>query len=337
MSSNLKSLPLPASSFSGSGRSGKYFLNLNGSIVTLTASYLTVALFTTFINKLLFTNSEYKFPYPLFTVLFQLVITFIFMTLWSIIKPFPHLFAPAKFQWNSILAKHIGPLTITYICIIVFNSSFLKYVETTTYHFAHSLSIVFSILFSRSMLQTEIPRHVQSAAIIIIFGISTGSMGYLNFSLAGFFYTLAWPALVALYGIYLKKTLIYLKNDIWCLLQYNTVMSIAVMAPIVLLSGELNEIFSTVWFWDEFGFWLQMIITALIGLGLNTITLIFLMNTSPLSLTIAGVLKTVIQSFTAVLLFGNRMTLLNILGFLIALAGCCYTIFTNSRLIKNNF
>lgn len=68
-------------------------------------------------------------------------------------------------------------------------------------------------------------------------------------------------------------------------------MSIAIMIPLVLLSGELNEIFSTVWFWDEFGFWLQMFLTAMTGFAVNISMLLFLMNTSPLTLSIASVCK----------------------------------------------
>lgn len=36
-------------------------------------------------------------------------------------------------------------------------------------------------------------------------------------------------------------------------------MSIVILIPLVVLSGELRDIFTTVWFWDEFGFWLQMV------------------------------------------------------------------------------
>lgn len=68
-------------------------------------------------------------------------------------------------------------------------------------------------------------------------------------------------------------------------------MAIVVLAPFVLLSGELNEIFSTVWFWDEFGFWLQMILISLTGMIVQISMLIFLVYTSPLSLTVASVSK----------------------------------------------
>lgn len=120
-----------------------------------------------------------------------------------------------RLGWDSTVAIRVAPLTIVYICVIIFNPLFLQHVEITTYHFAHSLTIAFSILFSLLMLHIEQSQRILSACIIIVFGICIGSMGFLNFSLVGAFYCLSWPAIVALYGIYLKKTLVVVRNDVW--------------------------------------------------------------------------------------------------------------------------
>jgi GDP-fucose transporter C1 len=127
---------------------------------------------------------------------------------------FSHTRNPAL-TWDSTVAIRVAPLTIVYMCVIIYNPLFLQHVETTAYQFAHSLSVAFSILLSYLMLRTEISQRINSACIVVIFGTSVGSMGYLNFSWVGAFYCLAWPAIVAMYGIYLKKTLIALRNDFW--------------------------------------------------------------------------------------------------------------------------
>lgn len=240
-------------------------------------------------------------------------------------KPFRHsiLRIPTP-SWDSSVAIRVAPLTIVYICVIIFNPLFLQHVEITTYHFAHSLIIAFSLLFSYLMLRVEQHQRIVSACVIIMFGTSIGAMGNLNFSLVGAFYSISWPAIVALYGIYVKKTLLALRNDVWALVQYNTIMSIAIMVPLVMLSGELHDIFSTVWFWDEFGFWLQMLITAMTGFAVNIAMLLLLMQTSPLTLIVASVCKTSIQALVVAVIFGNRMTLLNLSGMLITLVGSAY-------------
>ncbi|CEP17227.1 hypothetical protein [Parasitella parasitica] len=321
MSSRLGGLPLPAGSLSSekaAGRGGaKLFMNPNGTVLSSVSAYIAVSIFSTFVNKLLFTYSEYKFPYPCFTVFFQLVISLMFMIVWSQLGPFRHTLPRIPtLNWDSTVAIRVAPLTIVYICIIIFNPLFLQHVEITTYHFAHSLTLAFSIMFSYLMLRIEQPQRIVSACVMVIFGTCIGSMGNLNFSLVGAFYTLAWPAIVALYGIYLKKTLIALKNDLWALVQYNTIMSVAIMVPLVLLSGELNEIFSTVWFWDEFGFWLQMFITTMTGFGVNISMLLLLMHTSPLTLSVASVCK-------------------NMSGMAISLAGSVYFAYLRSTESKS--
>lgn len=100
------------------------------------------------------------------------------------------------------------------MCVIIFNPLFLQHVEVTTYQFAHSLSIAFMIIFSYYMLKLETPKPVNSACLIVMFGTCVGAMGYLNFSIVGAFYTIAWPIVLVVYRIYLKKTLGALKNDI---------------------------------------------------------------------------------------------------------------------------
>lgn len=65
------------------------------------------------------------------------------------------------------------------------------------------------------MLRVETSPRVKSACIIVLFGTCVSSMGYLSFSLVGAFYAVAWPTVISIYGIYLKKTLTSLKNDFW--------------------------------------------------------------------------------------------------------------------------
>lgn len=119
------------------------------------------------------------------------------------------------FQWDSTVAIRVAPLTIVYMCVIIFNPMFLQHVEVTSYHFSHSLSIAFSILFTFVGLRTDTSPRVKSACILIMFGTCVSSLGYLNFSVVGAFYALAWPTLISMYGVYLKKTLTSLKNDFW--------------------------------------------------------------------------------------------------------------------------
>ncbi|KAI9247233.1 hypothetical protein BY458DRAFT_446424 [Sporodiniella umbellata] len=303
-------------------------MNIVSKISSLSLLYLVTTISVTFFNKLLFTTSEYKFTYPFFTTLFQLCVSFIFMTLWSAFNPIKSAFwRIPRFRFDSSVAIRVAPLSVVYLCIVIFNPLFLQHVEVTTYHFSHSLSIAFSLIFSFYMLQMEPAPSVNSACVIIMLGICIGSMGSLNFSLAGAFYAVAWPAVVAIYGIYLKKTLSALKNDVWALVQYNTVLSIATLTALVILSGELKLVFTDVWFLDELGFWLQMIITSMTGFAVNFIMILLLLYTTPLTLTVCSINKTILQAFMASIIFGNRLSLLNVSGLLVSLGGSLYYVY----------
>ncbi|CEI93406.1 hypothetical protein RMCBS344292_07640 [Rhizopus microsporus] len=249
------------------------------------------------------------------------------MILWSSCRPVRSMHIP-RFSWDSSVAIRVAPLSIVYMCVIIFNPLFLRHVETTAYHFSHSLSIAFSLIFSFYMLQVEPSQNLISACIIVMFGFCIGSMGQLNFSLAGVFYALAWPAVVAIYGIYVKKTVAALRNDVWLLIQYNTAMSIVTLIPLVLLSGELKEVLTNVWFLDEFGFWLQMVITSFTGFAVNVAMIYLLIHTTPLTLAVASANKSIVQAFIATIVFGNSMSLLNAAGMLTALGGTLFYIYT---------
>ncbi|KAI8389414.1 hypothetical protein BD560DRAFT_381559 [Blakeslea trispora] len=321
MTNRLEDLPLPASSSRKPGTVN--FMTSSTTLTTVTTAYMIIAIATTLINKLLFTYSEYKFPYPLFTVLFQLSISLSVLMLWSQWQPIQNPALQFTFQWDRSIARRTMPLAIIYVCIVLFHSLYLQHVEANNHHFTQSLSIGFSMLFSYLMLNTDYSRNVKSACVLIVFGTCVISMGYINFSLVGIFYSLAWPAMVALYGIYLKKTLLALRHNIWMVIQYNTLLSVVLLIPFVLLSGELTEIFTTVWFWDEFGFWLQMLITSMAGLGLNAIMMVLLTYSSPLTLTVVMTSKTLVQTVLIAILFGNRLSLSNVMGIMIGLMGCC--------------
>ncbi|KAI8883153.1 hypothetical protein K501DRAFT_92621, partial [Backusella circina FSU 941] len=173
-------------------------------------------------------------------------------------------------------------------------------------------------------MRTVNRQRIITACSMMVFGTLVSSMGYLNFSLAGIFYAISWPAIFALYGIYMKRSLLALKNDYWTLIQYNLIVSAIVLVPFSFLSGEISDIFSTVWFWDEVGFWIQMIITSVIGLGVNVLMVLVLIYTSPVTLIVLAVTKTAIQALLVALLFGNRISFLNTSGLIIVLASSAF-------------
>lgn len=53
------------------------------------------------------------------------------------------------------------------------------------------------------------------SCLIVFIGFVLGSIGEIEFSLSGLLYGILSSMFVALYGIYVKKCLVYVDNDQW--------------------------------------------------------------------------------------------------------------------------
>lgn len=177
--------------------------------------------------------------------------------LFSIIPPY---------EFDTNIAKRVAPLTVVYVLMLAFNNLCLQYVEVTFYQVARSLSIHFSILFTYVILGKKTSTAAIGACAIVFLGFVIGSYGEINFSWEGLIYGVGSSAFVALYGIYVQKSLAIVDNNQWRLLHYNTTLSTIILLPMVLFSGEVTEILENVQFLDEFGFWLLMV-RPLMGLA----------------------------------------------------------------------
>jgi len=194
--------------------------------------------------------------------------------------------------------------------MLALNNLCLKYVEVTFYQVARSLSINFTILFTYLILGQKTSPSALLACFIVFLGFAIGSYGEINFSWAGIFYGVGSSAFVALYGIYVKKTLSAVDNNQWRLLHYNTTLALLMLGPLVLLSGEVNEILANVDFLDNVNFWALMTVTGITGFGINIAMFLQVKYTSALTNTISGTAKSCVQTMLAAMIFQNTITVL---------------------------
>lgn len=99
--------------------------------------------------------------------------------------------------------------------MLALNNLCLQYVEVTFYQVARSLTILFNIFFTYTMLGTATSAPAMVACGIVFAGFIIGSYGEINFSWAGIVYGVGSSLFVALYGIYVKKTLAVVDNNQW--------------------------------------------------------------------------------------------------------------------------
>ncbi|KAI8353157.1 hypothetical protein B0O80DRAFT_387415 [Mortierella sp. GBAus27b] len=279
-----------------------------GQIASAIAFYWVASLSVVFLNKTILSGSEYRFPYPLFVTLFQLVVALVLLVVSGHLgKRSPPAMVP-PFEFNTDLAIKIAPLSVVYVLMLTLNNLCLQLVEVTFYQVARSLSIFFNILFTWTMLRQRTSGPAMLACGVVVLGFFVGSYGETNFSWAGLLAGVGSSIFVALYGIYVKKTLALVDNNQWRLLHYNTAISIILLTPIVLFSGEMGEIWREVYFLDDFGFWFLMTITGVAGFLINTAMFLQIKYTTALTNTISGTAKSCVQTLLAMVFYQNPIT-----------------------------
>lgn len=155
---------------------------------------------------------------------------------------------------------------------------------------ARSLHIIFQVLLTYLLLGTTTSFVVLQACAVICAGYVLGSWGEVNFSWTGLLFGMGASFFTALNALYVKKTLAVVNDDQWLLLIYNTVNSILVLAPFVLLSGELTAI-NKLPFLGEPQFWIGMVVSAVLGFLINIASFLQIKFTSPLTHMISGTAK----------------------------------------------
>merc|ERR1712137_1253322 len=133
------------------------------------------------------------------------------------------------------MAIRVSPLALVYIAMIMTNNMCLSFVEVSYYQIARSLSILFSVIFSKLLLGKSTSNPVLVSCGIVFVGYVLSTKGEMNFSLQGAVYGLISSIFVALNGIVVSKTLSSTNNDTWLLMLHNTILSIVLMIPFLVV------------------------------------------------------------------------------------------------------
>lgn len=172
------------------------------------------------------------------------------------------------------------------------------------------------LLFS-SAFGLEKPTFMELNIVVIIsLGVALASLGELLFSWTGFFYQIsgiiAESGRLTLTGVLLKK----LKLDSLSTLYYVAPLC-AVFNIIVFLLMEAGEIP-----WDRVftGSFINMLLfNGAVAFSLNIASVMLIAHTSPLILTLAGIVKDILLVFMSMSIFGSPVTTLQFLGYAVTL------------------
>ncbi|KFM67563.1 GDP-fucose transporter 1, partial [Stegodyphus mimosarum] len=282
-------------------------------IVAVVSSYWFVSISLVFINKHLLSSDNFKIDAPLFITCFQCAVTvFLCIILKVLTSVLPSIFTFPDIHLNTNILRSVLPLSIIFVAMITFNNLCLKFVGVPFYYIGRSLTTVFNVILTFTVLHLRVSLKALACCIVIIFGFilgvnEEGVSGSL--SVKGVIYGILASFFVSLYSIYMKKILPVVEGSIWRLTYYNNINAIALFLPLMLLFGEVKTVFDFELLGDIY-FWILMIIGGTFGFAIGYVTGLQIKVTSPLTHNISGTAKACAQTVAAVAWFQEEKSLL---------------------------
>jgi solute carrier family 35 (GDP-fucose transporter), member C1 len=226
------------------------------------------------------------------------------------------------FEFDLNIAKKVMPLTIIYLCMVVFNNLCLQYVQVSFYQVARSLTVLWTALFTKLILGKSVSYFRMLAVCVVFIGFVIGSKGEKLFDWGGLIFGVVASIFVALYGIYVKRVLPAVNDNEWRLLIYNTLLALVLLMPIVVIAGEGIVLDPRATDIEVTAFtWAAIFASGLVGFLINIAIFMQIKYTSPLTNAISGTVKAAVQTLLGVVLFGNIISAMNFIGIVVVIGG----------------
>lgn len=295
-----------------------------GRVAAIIASYWCISISLVFANKLLVSddNKASTIPAPLFVTWYQCFVTVILVYALGTLDgsvPLFHEFVPQAYSWPT--GKRVLPLSVCFVGMMSVSNLCLKYVEVSFYQVARSLTIVFNVMLTFVLLGQRTSWRVCLCLCVVIAGFLAGAEGEVNFSIVGTVFGVSSSLLLALNGIYTKKTFSVVNNSHSTLVFYNNVHACFILPVVSVLTGEHLII------WENFDklyepmFWVLMNFSAVMGTMIGIVIVMQIQATSPLTSVISGTAKAGTQTVLALYVWGNSITATAALGVMMVLGG----------------
>ncbi|KYQ47286.1 putative GDP-fucose transporter [Trachymyrmex zeteki] len=269
-----------------------------------------VSIFTVFMNKALLSSDAVNLNAPLFVTWFQCIVSVaIFFILRILSQWFPgciEITDGSPFKKDTL--KKVLPLSIWFAAMIATNNLCLKYVGVAFYYVGRSLTTVFNVVFTYTLLGQTTSSKCIACCTIIIFGFWLGvDQEHVagSLSILGTFFGVLGSLSLSLYSIRTKQTLPIVNEDIWLLSYYNNLYSIIIFIPLMIISGE----HITVYNYEKLGypfFWIGMTIGGIFGFAIGYFTALQIKVTSPLTHNVSGTAKACAQTILATYWFNEK-------------------------------
>eukprot|EP01114_Cavostelium_apophysatum_P012999 TRINITY_DN305_c0_g1_i4.p1 TRINITY_DN305_c0_g1~~TRINITY_DN305_c0_g1_i4.p1 ORF type:complete len:326 (+),score=41.29 TRINITY_DN305_c0_g1_i4:153-1130(+) len=282
------------------------------------AFYAVVSISTTFFNKAVL--SEWQFKYPNFILLSQHVFTLIFLEFLKFMNfiSFP---TPEMSKCRSLL-----PVSLLYSLNVGVALTALENLNIPMYGVLKRLTILVVLVGERFLINKSSSGRVKISVGIIVCGAIVAGMGDLSFDPYSYAMALLSCCAQAGYLIWVAKSGAENGLNNFGLLYYNSLLAIPFVSLFVLLNNELPSVIAYPHI-TSFNFEVCFLLNLLLGCLLNYSMFLCTTVNSPLTTTVVGQLKNVLSVLLGFFLLGGvKFNTVNVAGlFLNCLGGVYYS------------
>ncbi|CAN8076965.1 unnamed protein product [Agarophyton chilense] len=272
-----------------------------------------------FINKMCLTHFNFNYPSSLMAL--QGAVTIVLLSLLSRV-------APSLVSIVSLKSSdyyRLLPCTLFFVANVTVGLSALSRVNIPMFSAFRRLTVLFVMAAEYVMLHRTHAPAVVISVVVLTFGAFVSALGDVTFTLVGYALVFLNNALTAAYLASIKRVMTDLHLDPTSLLYYTNVLGFPIVLCIALFTGDTQ---SAIYRYhtdpnlrDSPAFLTALCFVAISAFCVNLSTTICTHITSPLTTSVAGQVKNVLQSFLGFFSWGYVPTPLNVVGLLIALAG----------------
>ncbi|KAJ1611983.1 DP-fucose transporter [Cryptosporidium canis] len=238
-------------------------------------------------------------------------------------------------EWET--AKSMIPLALSFIGTVSLSNICLKYVLVSTYQVARSTTIIFNLILSYAILNQRFSLNTMISCIIVMTGFIIGAFDSKTLSANGVIFGICSSIIQSFYSVLVKKKLNVVNNNQIQLLYYQLFLSSIMFVPILIITGEIGNLFSIFNFNQGIIKTLLilncLIVSGVLSVMINISTFKLINRTNSITFNIVALFKSSIQSIGGILVFNEVFTTRSIFGIILTILGTfMYSLDINPRI-----
>lgn len=272
-----------------------------------------------FVNKACLTH--YNFNYPSTLMVLQGFLTILLLLIVARLRPSLVTIVPIK----SADYRRLVPSTLFFLFNVTIGLSALSRVNIPMFSAFRRLTVLFVMGAEYIMLHKTHSRAVVLSVIVLTVGAFVSALGDVTFTISGYTLVFVNNALTAAYLASIKRVMRDLNLDPISLLYYTNVIGFPIISAIAFATNDIQAAYFHYINSDHLRnsdyFLPALSCVAISAFCVNLSTSICTHVTSPLTTSVAGQVKNVLQSLLGFFSWGYVPTPLNVMGLLVALSG----------------